>query len=230
MMRLTAFAFLALTLAAAPAAAQKQTETFDRTLPFAQGGTVKLRNFSGDVLVTGTAGQEVVIHALRKATPERLANIKLDVQASGTTIEIEANRRNPEWDEKNNNVVETEFEIQVPFGTDLDLYAFSGTLRVREVIGQVKAQTFSGNIDLDVSRAQDTPRIEAQTFSGDIMARVPAGANGQVEFNTFSGDLQTDLPLSLQRGSRRSIRAGLGGGGGERLEFKTFSGDVKLVK
>ena len=229
-MRLTAFAFLALTLAAVPAAAQKQTETFDRTLPMAQRGTVKLRNFSGDVLITGTSGQEVVIHAVRRATRERLDNIKLDVRAEGTTIEIEANRRNPDWEEKNNNVVETEFEIQVPYETRLDLYAFSGTLRVREVTGQVKAQTFSGNIDIDVSRASDTPRLEAETFSGDITARVPPGANGQVEFNTFSGELRADLPLSMQRGSRRSISGGLGSGGGERLDFKTFSGDVKLVK
>jgi hypothetical protein len=229
-MKITALALLALTLTAVPATAQKQTETFDRTLPLAQGGTVKLRNFSGDVLVTGTAGQEVVIHAVRTATRERLDNIKLEVEAKGSLIEIEANRRNEDWEDKNNNVVETEFEIQVPFGTNLDLYAFSGTLRVREVIGQVKAQTFSGNIDLDVSRAQDTPRLDAETFSGDITARVPTGANGRVEFNTFSGDLQTDLPLTMQRGSRRQISGGLGSGSGERLDFKTFSGDVKLVK
>jgi DUF4097 and DUF4098 domain-containing protein YvlB len=223
-------ALLALTLTAVPAAAQKQTETFDRTLPLAQGGTVKLRNFSGDVLVTGTAGQDVVIHAVRTGTRERLDNIKLNVEAKGSTIEIEANQRNEDWEDKNNNVVETEFEIQVPFGTNLDLYAFSGALKVREVIGRVKAQTFSGNIDLDVSRAQDTPRLEAETFSGDISARVPPGANGRVEFNTFSGDLQTDLQLTMQRGSRRQISGSLGSGGGERLDFKTFSGDVKLVK
>lgn len=229
-MRITALAVLALTLAAAPAAAQKQTETFDRTLPLAPGGTVKLRNFSGDVQITGTSGQEVIIHAVRRATRERLDNIKLEVESRGSTIEIEANRRNPDWDEENNNVVETAFEIQVPYDTRLDLYAFSGALRVREVIGQVKAQTFSGNIEIDVSRAGDAPRVEAETFSGDITARVPPGANGRVEFNSFSGELETDLPLTMQRTSRRSVSASLGAGSGERLDFKTFSGDVKLVK
>lgn len=191
---------------------------------------MKLRNFSGDVQITGTSGQDVIIHAVRTATRERLDNITLEVEARGSTIEIEANRRNPNWDEKNNNVVETAFEIQVPYDTRLDLYAFSGALRVREVIGQVKAQTFSGNIDIDASRAGDTPRVEAETFSGDITARMPPGANGRVEFNSFSGELETDLPLTMQRTSRRSVSATLGAGGGERLEFKTFSGDVKLVK
>ena len=229
-MRLTAFAILALTLVAAPAAAQKQTENFDRTVPFSAGGTLKLRNFSGDVVVTGSPGQDVVIHAVRKATRDRLDNIKLEVEVRGNTIDIEANRRNPNWDEKDNNVVETAFEIQVPFDTTLDLYAFSGTLRVREVIGRVKAQTFSGDIDLDVARGQDAPGIDAETFSGDITVRVPPAANGRVEFNTFSGDLRTDVPLTMQKGSRKNITAGLGSGSGERLAFKTFSGDVNVVK
>src|SRR5512134_2326892 len=99
-MKIAALGLLALTLTAAPAAAQKQTETVDRTFPFAAGGTLKLKNFSGDVHITGTAAAEVVVHAVRKATRERLDNIKLDIQASGSTIEIEANRRNPNWDEK----------------------------------------------------------------------------------------------------------------------------------
>ena len=229
-MKIAALGLLALTLIAAPAAAQKQTETVDRTFPFAAGGTLKLKNFSGDVQITGTAAAEVVVHAVRKATRERLDNIKLDMEATGSTIEIEANRRNPNWNEKNENVVETEFQIQVPFGTNLDLYAFSGALTVREVIGEIKAQTFSGNIDLDVSRASDAPRIEVETFSGDVTARVPPSANGRVEFNTFSGDLNADVPLTMERGSRRSIRGSIGNGSGERLEFKTFSGDVKLLK
>lgn len=229
-MKIAALGLLALILTAAPAAAQKETETVDRTFPFAAGGTLKLKNFSGDVHITGTAATEVVVHAVRKATRERLDNIKLDIEASGSTIEIEANRRNPNWDEKNDNVVETEFQIQVPFGTNLDLYAFSGALKVREVIGEIKAQTFSGNIDLDVSRASDAPRLQAETFSGDITARVPPGANGRVEFNTFSGDLNADVPLTMERGSRRSIRGSIGTGSGERLEFKTFSGDLRLLK
>jgi DUF4097 and DUF4098 domain-containing protein YvlB len=230
-MRTATLAFLALTLAAAPAAAQRQTETVDRTLPFAAGGTLKLKNFSGDTTVTGTAGQEVVIHAVRRGTRERLDNIKLDIQASGNTIEIDANKRNEDWHEKNDNVVETRFEIQVPFQTRLDLYAFSGALNVREVVGEIKAQTFSGNIDLDVSRASDTPDIEAETFSGDMKVRVPPAGSGRIVFDSFSGDFDSsEVPVTVQRSSRRSMTGTIGSGGGGRMEFKSFSGDVKLTR
>lgn len=113
----------------------------------------------------------------------------------------------------------------------LDLYAFSGSLNVREVIGAVKAQTFSGDIDLDVSRASDTPRIEAETFSGNITTRVPPGGSGRLRFETFSGDLDSELPLTLRSASsRRRVTAALGSGAGEALEFTTFSGDLRLLK
>lgn len=230
-MRNTAFALLLVALAAAPAAAQgKETETVDRTIAFSRGGTLKLKNFSGNVNITGTAGNDVVIHAVRRATRERLDNIKLDIEVSGSTIAIEANRRAPNWDRRDENVVETQFDIQVPAATSLDLYAFSGDLIVRGTISEIDAQTFSGSIDLDVSTAPDAPDLKAETFSGDIKTHLPASSNGRVEFKSFSGDLQSDLPLQVHRQSRRDISADLGSGGGAKLEFKTFSGDLRLVK
>jgi DUF4097 and DUF4098 domain-containing protein YvlB len=230
-MRNTAVAVLMLTLATSPAAAQgKETETVDRTIAFSRGGMLKLKNFSGDVHVTGTAGNDVIVHAVRTATRERLENIKLDIEVNGSTVTIEANRRGSNWGDRDNNVVETKFEIQVPAATSLDLYAFSGDLIVRGTTADIEAQTFSGNIDLDVSTAPASPDVKAETFSGDITTRLPAASNGHVEFNSFSGDLRSDVPLQLQRKSRRDVSADLGSGAGARLEFKTFSGDLRLVK
>lgn len=226
----TAAALLALTLAAPAFAGQRQTETVDKTIPFSHGGTLRLKNFSGDVRVTGGAGNDVVIHAVRTATRERLDNIKLDISVEGSRIDIEANRRTSTWTDRNNNIVETSFEIQVPAGTTLDLYAFSGDLIVRDTTADVEAKTFSGNIDLDLSSAAAAPDVKAETFSGDIKTRVPQGSNGRVAFHTFSGDLRSDLPLTLHEGSRRNITADLGSGGGSKLDFKTFSGDLRLVK
>src|SRR3954469_2535109 len=105
-MRHIMLALLILGFLAAPAAAQrKETETVDRTLAFSPGGTLKLNNFSGNVRITGTSGSSVVIHAVRTATRERLDNIALDIQVSGSTVDIEANRRSATWHERNDNVV-----------------------------------------------------------------------------------------------------------------------------
>jgi DUF4097 and DUF4098 domain-containing protein YvlB len=230
-MRITTLALLTLALSAGPATAQqKETETVDRTIAFSRGGTLKLKNFSGDVRVTGTSGNDVVIHAVRTATRDRLDAIKLDIQVDGSTITVEANRKVQGSDRKNDNVVDTRFDIQVPAATNLDLEVFSSDLIVRDTTAEIDAQTFSGNIDLDVSRAPAAPDLKAETFSGDIKARMPEGSNGRVAFDTFSGDLRSDLPLNLHGKSRRNIDADLGGGSGARLQFKTFSGDLRLVK
>src|SRR4026209_639651 len=218
-MKNTILAVLLLALVAAPAAGpRKETETVDRTLPFRSGGTVKLKNFSGDARITGTATNDVVVHAVRKGTREQLDNIKLDIQASGSTIEIEANRRNPSWDEHDNNVVETEFEIQVPSATELDLHAFSGNLIVRGTTAGIEAKTFSGDVDLDVSTASAAPDVKAETFSGDIATRLPDVSKGHLRVNSFSGDFRSDFPVMLRSKSKRDISADIGTGGGANLE------------
>src|SRR6476619_5575721 len=230
-MKNTALALLVLLLVSGPAAAQgKETETVDKTLALSGGGTLKLNNFSGNVHITGTADSSVQIHAVRRATRERLDNILLDIQVSGSTIEIEANRKAPGWHERNDNVVETEFDIKVPAATLLDVHTFSGDVIAKGTTQDVKAQTFSGNIDIDLSTAGAAPDVKAETFSGDISTRLSGASNGHVTFNSFSGDFRSDFPVMLNRKSRRDISADLGSGGGANLEFKTFSGDLKLVK
>ena len=231
-MKLAASTAIALTLALAgtSAAAQKETEKVDRTVSIGANGTLKLKNFSGDVRVTGTTGHDVVIQAVRRATRERLDNIKLDIKTSGSSVSIDANHRDSNWREKNDNVVETEFDIKVPIGTELDLYSFSGRLQVTGVSGRIEAQTFSGNIELDLASAKALQAMDVETFSGDIRARVPGDASGRVEFSSFSGSVDSDLPISMQRSRRRNISGDIGSGGGPTLKFHTFSGDVRILK
>jgi DUF4097 and DUF4098 domain-containing protein YvlB len=190
-----------------------------------------------------------VIHAVRRAPRERLDRIKLDIQTSGSRLTIDANKRTDEswWSRHSNNVVETDFEIEVPVRTDLEVkvfssdvqvsgvegrhevHSFSGALTLLQVRGRVDAKTFSGDIELALAGTTE-PEVAAETFSGDITARLPDGTNGRVRFSSFSGDIQSDLPLTLRSKSRRVMDAQLGSGGGHDLLFKTFSGDVAIRK
>ena len=232
-MRILAASALILTLALPAAAAQKETETVDRTVTIGDRGTLELKNFSGDVRIAGTGGRDVIIRAVRRASRERLERIKLDIHASGSTVKIQANHQPEGSRDDRDNVVETDFDIQVPYGTKLNLYSFSGKLDVRGVTGEIEAETFSGGIEIDVASAPELAALKAQTFSGDIEARVPATASGQVRFNSFSGSVRSDLPISMtrSRGGRNSDISGhIGSGSGPTLEFKTFSGDLRIQK
>jgi DUF4097 and DUF4098 domain-containing protein YvlB len=222
----------------------RETETFDRTLSLSPGGTVRLKTFSGRVKITGTGGSQVVIHAVRRATAERLRDIRLEVTQSGNTIEIDANHRVVE--RRNDNVVETDFDIQVPSQTNLDLRTFSAPvdvtgvrgnltvdgfsseIRLTDVGGPMRVKTFSGEVRVEAPGWNDGDDLNINTFSGGVTLRLPASARGNISFDTFSGRFNSDLPVTLSSTSRRNFRGSLNGGGNADFTLKTFSGDVTI--
>ena len=147
---------VALLLCLVPAlASAAETEKFHKVVPLAPGGTVVLHNFSGDVRIVGADVSEVTIDAVRTATRDRLDHIKLDVQVSGSTVTIEANKKDTGWTVKNDNVVQTEFDIQVPKNTRLELDVFSSDLHVRNVDRRAVDQDVLGRRDRRGRRGQD---------------------------------------------------------------------------
>lgn len=239
---------VALLLCLVPAlAAATESEKFHKVVPLAPGGTVVLHNFSGDVRIVGADVSEVTIDAVRTAARDRLDHIKLDVQVSGSTVTIEANKKDPGWTVKHDNVVQTEFDIQVPRNTRLELDVFSSDLHVRNVTAEqsiktfsgdvtvvdgasrMKAKTFSGAIDLQLSASVTGPDVDLETFSGAIGLRVPAAAKAGLSFDSFSGQLTSDLPLTLSEQRKGHLKAALNGGDAQRqVRLKTFSGNVKI--
>jgi DUF4097 and DUF4098 domain-containing protein YvlB len=210
--------------APAASAEQRETETVDRTYPMGAGGELRLNNFSGKIVITGSNRGNVAIHAVRRATRDRLENIHLDIQANGSQIRIEANKRDESWDRHNDNVVETDFEIEVPEDVNLDVNAFSSDIRINNVRGRQKVHSFSGGVTF---RDAAGP-IDAETFSGDIDVDLAPNASGRVDFDTFSGDLTSDIAMAYGSGSRRGAHAEIGSGGGTTFKFHTFSGDVHI--
>lgn len=218
---------------AAPASAQRdrgprETENFDKTVPMPAGGTLRLRTFSGRVTISGTSGSDLVVHAVRRGTPDRLNDIKIEITQAGNTVDVDANHRLVE--RRNDNVVETDFDIQVPARTRLDIKTFSAPVTVTGVNASQHVDGFSSDISIESSEFADDRRIDVKTFSGDVHLRLPQGARGDVEFDTFSGSFNSDLPVTLTTSSRRNFRGALNGGGNGGFRMKTFSGDVTIRK
>jgi DUF4097 and DUF4098 domain-containing protein YvlB len=222
-----------------------ETERVHKVVPLGAGGTLVLHNFSGDVRITGADVGEVTVDAVRTGTRDRLDHIKLDVGASGSTVTIEANKKDSSWTERNNNVVKTELDVQVPRGTTLDVDVFSSDVHVRGVSGKQSIKTFSGDADVQdgaarvacktfsgtiaVKMAAASPDVDLETFSGGIDLRVPDSAKASLSFDSFSGKLTADMPLTLQEQRKGHLRADLNGGDPARpVRLKTFSGDVKV--
>lgn len=238
----------------AAALAQRQTETVDRTLPFPSNGTLRLKNFSGEVRITAGSGRDFVMKAVRTGRADRLKEVRLTVEASGSTIEVNANERDRDDDRRwrdgdgDNNVVETRFDIQVPASARLEVEAFSSDLIITGITGEQRlktfsgdiestgsrstfqAETFSGAIEVDATGHGTSPDLSIETFSGEMRVRLADNARGEVALSTFSGALNVDFPVTLRSTSRRNLRAELPGGAGRTLAFKSFSGNLRLTK
>jgi hypothetical protein len=226
-----------------------ETERFSRTVKLDPGGTLRVNSFSGKVTITGADAAEVVVEAVRRAPLSRLDRIKLDVHTEGSSrVVIETNRRERSWWEfSGNNVVDTDLDVKVPRRTNLDvsvfsapvtiegvegsekLNSFSARMTLNDVAGPVRAHSFSGSILIREKSLETADSIDVNTFSGNVELHVPESARGTVTFNSFSGRLNSDMPLTLRTGgTRRALKAELGGGGGATLNFKTFSGSVRI--
>ena len=208
----------------AVALAQTETERVDRTVNIRAGGELKIRNFSGKVTITGSRRGDVSVHAVRRAPRERLDHIKLEVSETSSGVTIEANKKDSEWRDRNNNVVDTELEVQVPQDVTLDIDVFSSEIRITDVHGKQKLKTFSG--DIEVAGAEGS--INAETFSGDIELKLAPSVGGRVNFDSFSGSLRSDSGLVARSSSRRQFNGDIGTGGGNDYRFKTFSGNVRI--
>ena len=162
---------------------------------------------------------------MRRAKQDRLDDIKLEITQSGNTIEVDANHRLVE--RRNDNVVETDFEIQVPARTRLDIKTFSAPVTVIGVNADQNIDGFSSSITVESTEWNDHD-LDINTFSGGVRLRLPASARGNIDFNSFSGSFESDLPVTLNNSSRRNFRGSLNGGGNGDFKLKTFSGDVSI--
>src|SRR6476646_7523746 len=121
----------------------------DTTVAFDARGTVSISCPGGDVKVTGTERNQIVVHARTERGPIRFTS-------NGSTARIEpANGR---------GCSDANFEVSVPAGVRLTAGTWSGSLIVRGVHGESEAHAQSG--DIEVHDAGD--RLDVETLSGDV--------------------------------------------------------------
>src|SRR3954467_8453045 len=134
--------------AAARADEQKETERVDRTVQIRAGGQLRLKNFSGRVTITGSNRGDMTVHAVRRASRARLDHIKLEIVESASGVTIEANKKDSDWRDHDNNVVETDLSIELPADVSVDVDVFSSDVHVKDVRGRQRVKTFSGTVEL----------------------------------------------------------------------------------
>jgi hypothetical protein len=253
-------AVLALAILPAPrlVAQQKTDDSFHWSGAVAAGRTVTLHNVNGNVRVTGTAGRDLVVTAVRQARKSDPASVEIRVTPVSDGVDIcavwpneqdtdgcgEHSGHGKKWKE---NDVTVDFTVQVPTGVRFEGQTVNGNVsatgltadaEISSVNGNVSlattgtgsAETVNGNVRLQMGTATWDGDVEAKTVNGTVTVEMPTPTNLSVRADTQNGDISSDFPLTLQgKMSPRSIRGTIGNGG-PRLELSTVNGAIELRK
>jgi hypothetical protein len=138
------------------------------------------------------------------------------------------------------------YRILVPRGTDLDLEALNGAIRVAGVEGGVSARTTNGairlsDVDGDVRVRTTNGSIRAEfsdgfrlahagelrTTNGSVELSLPRDFSARLEASTTNGGITTDFPVTVQGRIGRRMSVVLGEGGPE-LRVATTNGGIRL--
>jgi len=225
---------LALSAAGGADAAEKKV---DRTFNVSPGGTLIVDADSASVRVTGSSGNQVVVHMLASASEDDLDGMKLEATQSGNEVNVVMRRGKMGWfrswsgDQKIEVSVPQRFEVKVKTGGgDVELANTTGSASLntsggdivaRNVTGNVESNTSGGSITMDTIRGE----VDADTSGGDVhLVRV----DGKMRGNTSGGNVEVDL-VGANRGivastSGGSIRLTLPRGTNANLEATTSGG------
>jgi DUF4097 and DUF4098 domain-containing protein YvlB len=225
---------------------QEYTDKVSRTLRLGRTGTFDLGNISGDIVVTGGAGNDVRIDAIKRVRHPSESEARALLQAIDIRIE-----------ERNGNVeVRTDYPrrnwsggvdytVSVPRDANVVLHSVSGDIRVSNLNGELRADTISGDLlatavgrirlaksisgDVEIADS-DGDEVTANVTSGSLIVRAVKARN--VDLNSISGDLRlTDV--ESDRAFVKTISGDIEFAGrlsrNGRYEFQSHSGDVRVA-
>ena len=221
--------------------ASERTDRFTYKGRIGRDGRFSLANIDGSIVVTGGAGEEVSIEAVKQTRGDQrdLDSVDINVDAGTGHIDVQTRYRS------RNVRVAVSYTVTVPTSASVELRSISGTVRVTDVQGSVRAESVSGDVttsgtprvelartisgNVDVAGSGDESVLTASSVSGSVRARGFKARS--LAANTVSGDIVL-ADLVCDRVGAQSISGNVEYSGGftrnGRYDFNSHSGEVRL--
>jgi DUF4097 and DUF4098 domain-containing protein YvlB len=182
----------------------EQTERFSRRIKIGRDGRLSISNIAGDIVVSGGAGDEVSIDAVKRTrgSSGELASVRIDIDERPGRVDV----RTTHTARNGNTRVSVDYTIVVPMGVAVEARSISGGITVRSVQGSVRAETISGNVTTAA-----TPKLELLKSVSGTVDLSDGGTDGDLSVVSISGDIRA-----------RTLKA-------RSLDLKTVSGNVRLT-
>jgi len=226
----TALVFLGFILLAHEYPVEKKEE-IQKTLKFADPAKAKevlVDNIFGSIRVQGYNGNEVLLvaHKTIKARNQdklqkALEEVKLDLTEKGNTVDVFVDgpfrchdrRGHSEWKDPGYEV-QYDFELRVPFQTNLDISTVNGgdievgrvegefevsnvngKIRMSDVAGSGEVQTVNGAVQVIFTRSPQG-NCEFKTVNGEVDLSFPGDLSADFRMKTFNGEIYSDFPVT----------------------------------
>lgn len=221
-------------------------ETRDLTLPAPPTGTALTvdARVNGGLMVRGYGGSTVRVRARvtgRAATPESAKALAAAVRITSENSLVRAGRANESLDGW-----AVDYEVFVPFRTDLVLKAVNGGITLENVEGRLRFDTTNGGLVLTGINGD----VRGQTTNGSVTITLagPVWVGPGLDVNTTNGSVSWELPATyaatvLARTTHGKVTARLNtkrksvmphnlvatlGKGGAQLKASTVHGSVEV--
>lgn len=157
-------------------------QDFQRSYSLEPGGTISIKNVSGDVNVAAYDGSVVEVTAFKEGRD--VDKVDVEDESGPGRVSLRAVYAPNCMCEAS-----VRFEVRVPRGVQYDfekISSASGNLTARGIGGRIKFTTASG----DVSIEDVAGRIDVSTASGSLKVK---GAKGSVNASSASGDVDVSM-------------------------------------
>jgi DUF4097 and DUF4098 domain-containing protein YvlB len=225
----------------------ESSERWSRTFKVGPTGSLDLSNIGGDIVITGGAGDEIRVDAVKRAnghnadeTRRQLDSITIEASERAGRVEISTT-----YPRKQNSQVDVDYTVHVPAGAAVSVRSVSGNIELTALKGEARLETVSGNVtttnsrqlarvksvsgDVSVSEGSAGDVLSLGTVSGNLTVRRLKART--LEVQTISGDLSLTETV-CDRVQAKTISGDLQFGGplakAGRYEFNSHSGDVRL--
>lgn len=251
-----------------------EKESVRRTFDTAGSGARKLLvdNVHGFIHVTGSSGSQVQVSVEKhiyadssEAMAEAKRDIKLDMSQQGNFVRLYedgpfrgGNGTHYRSEEYYGYRVVFDFEVQVPYATELVLKALNNGIQVKNTTGDYDIHGLNGGIELEevagsglvatlngkvrVSFSKNPARAtQFKSLNGSVDVYFQNGLNADLKFKKLNGGVYTDFDVaalpSTVAGDSKDGRfvyrpgrqtTGRAGKGGPELSFDTLNGNIRL--
>lgn len=228
------------------------TEKFSKTYPLSASGTVDIANMNGSVQVEAWDKNEVSLEAEKfSREADGLKRIEIVVDSSNDRLVIKTkhhrNEDSPWWSKdrwSNNGGVR--YKLKVPaalaafradvMNSNVTIDGVRGDVRIKSMNGRINATGLTGDAELGTMNGAITATfasiksgqsIRLDTMNGSCQVNVPRDASASLRASSMNGSISCDLPITVEKSSRHTLR-GLIGQGGASITLHSMNGGLSL--